>query len=163
MTLIVGIADTKEVVIHYLIQIVLFHALEFLQRFLEFLLTLIEGKQGALLTFKDSLEELSLASEHLANLDTFLPPVLDIWRELLHGSFEGKPGMLRYEEAGDLCVSLFLFSHVSRQCENATDVFYVVTLSCHRIGTPSAHRQLVVSLKLLGLSIEHFLPLFEGA
>ena len=89
MTLIIGIAYAIEVVIHDLIQIVLLHTLELLQRLLELLLTLIVGKKSALLTFKDSLEEPSLASEHFTNLNAFLAPVLDIGRELLHGSFEG--------------------------------------------------------------------------
>ena len=114
LALIVGIANSEEVVIHDLIQIVLLHALELLKRLLVFLFTLIEGKQSALLTLEDFLEELSLASEHFANLDAFLAPVLYVRREFLHFSFEDKPCMLCNGETNNLCGSLFLFSHVSR-------------------------------------------------
>ena len=66
----------------------LLHALELLKCLLELLFTLIVGKQSALLALEYSLEELTFACEHLADLDSFLTPVLDIRRELLHFSFE---------------------------------------------------------------------------
>ena len=53
----------------------LLHALELLQRLLELLFTLIEGKQSAFFTLEDSLKEPSFASEHLANFEPYFAPV----------------------------------------------------------------------------------------
>ena len=75
LAFVVSIADTEEVVIQDLIQIVLLHALELLQRLLELLFTLIVGKQSAFLTLEDFLKEPSFASEHLANFEPYFAPV----------------------------------------------------------------------------------------
>lgn len=149
LPLVVLIAHSVEIIIHNLLQIVLFHLLQLLQRLFQLLFALEVHQHDSFLSLEDLGEEAALALDYFLDLEVVVVPVVDelgvVHARLL---LELVPRVLRDQEPVQDIRSFALDLHLDGLILNNYVVLDEVALTGCQVFAVALHSLLVVPLEL---------------